>query len=93
MLLKNERRPNSEEPKASVFDWHFYNPPKRYSQKFDRPKKVKSARIYEAHVGISSDKEGVTSYNEFTEKVLPRIAKNGYNIIQLMAVQGGGSEF
>ena len=48
---------------------------------------MKSARIYEAHVGISSDKEGVTTYNELTETVLPRIAANGYNIIQLMAVQ------
>ena len=45
-------------------------------------------RIYEAHIGIASPKEGVTTYTEFTNNVLPRIHKNGYNAIQLMAIQG-----
>lgn len=43
--------------------------------------------IYEAHVGMSSEEQGVASYKEFTSKVLPRIKKAGYNIIQLMAIQ------
>ena len=76
-----------QEPKAKTFDWHFYNPPTRYRQIHDRPKRVASARIYEAHVGIASDKEGITTYAEFRQNVLPRIAKNGYNVIQLMAIQ------
>ena len=42
--------------------------------------------IYETHVGMAQDKEGVGTYNEFREKVLPRIVKAGYNMIQLMAV-------
>ena len=41
---------------ACVLDWVFYNPEKRFQPKFDRPEKVKSMRIYEAHVGIASDK-------------------------------------
>lgn len=43
--------------------------------------------IYEAHVGMSSSEEKVTSYREFTRDVLPRIVAGGYNTIQLMAVQ------
>lgn len=43
--------------------------------------------IYEAHIGMSQDKEGIGSYREFAENVLPRIRDLGYNTVQLMAVQ------
>lgn len=43
--------------------------------------------IYEAHVGMSSEKPQVSSYREFTDSVLPRIKKAGYNTVQLMAIQ------
>ena len=43
--------------------------------------------IYEAHVGMSSEEGKVNSFNEFTAKVLPRIKAEGYNTIQLMAIQ------
>jgi 1,4-alpha-glucan branching enzyme len=43
--------------------------------------------IYEAHVGMSGEEERVHTYREFAEEVLPRIAKLGYQVIQLMAVQ------
>ena len=76
-------------PKQPVYDWHFYN--KRvvaaYKAKFDRPKKPEALRIYEAHIGICSPKEGVSTYVDFTNDVLPRVHKNGYNVIQLMAIQ------
>ena len=42
--------------------------------------------IYESHVGMGQEKEGVGTYKEFAENVLPRIKKLGYNAIQLMAV-------
>jgi 1,4-alpha-glucan branching enzyme len=42
--------------------------------------------IYEAHVGMAQEREGVGSYVEFTENILPRIAAEGYNTLQLMAV-------
>ena len=42
--------------------------------------------IYESHVGMSQEKEGVGTYKEFKENVLPRIKELGYNVIQLMAV-------
>ena len=42
--------------------------------------------IYESHVGMGQEKEGVGTYKEFADNVLPRIKKLGYNAIQLMAV-------
>jgi len=43
--------------------------------------------IYECHVGMAQEKEGIGTYVEFTENILPRIKKAGYNAIQLMAIQ------
>jgi 1,4-alpha-glucan branching enzyme len=43
--------------------------------------------IYEAHVGMGTDEERTGTFKEFTENVLPRIKKAGYNTLQLMAVQ------
>ena len=42
--------------------------------------------IYETHIGMSSEKEGVSTYKEFEKSVLPRIKKAGYNAIQVMAI-------
>jgi 1,4-alpha-glucan branching enzyme len=42
--------------------------------------------IYECHVGMAQEKEGVGTYVEFTENVLPRIKALGYNAIQMMAI-------
>ena len=42
--------------------------------------------IYEAHVGMAQEREGVGTYREFTERILPRIAEGGYNTVQLMAL-------
>ncbi len=49
---------------------------------------VKSGQllIYEAHVGMAQEVEGVGSYLEFADKILPRIKADGYNAVQLMAV-------
>jgi 1,4-alpha-glucan branching enzyme len=43
--------------------------------------------IYECHVGMSQEKEGVGTYEEFMENTLPWIKQLGYNAIQMMAVQ------
>lgn len=42
--------------------------------------------IYEAHVGMAQEKEGIGTYREFAENVLPRVKKQGYNAVQLMAI-------
>ncbi|MFQ3576580.1 MAG: alpha amylase C-terminal domain-containing protein [Cytophagales bacterium] len=43
--------------------------------------------IYECHIGMASEKEGITSYREFAEIIIPRAKRLGYNTLQLMAVQ------
>lgn len=43
--------------------------------------------IYEAHIGMAQEKEGIGSYREFVDNVLPRIKDLGYNALQLMAIQ------
>ncbi|VDN03775.1 unnamed protein product [Thelazia callipaeda] len=73
---------------TTLYHMPFYNPPKtdRYFFKYARPKKPGSLRIYEAHVGISSWEGKVNTYKNFADEVIPRITKQGYNTIQLMAV-------
>jgi len=59
------------------FDWS--------ADRFDAAS-LGSLLIYEAHVGMAQEKEGVGTYAEFTKKILPVIKKDGYNAVQLMAV-------
>jgi len=42
--------------------------------------------IYEAHIGMAQNKEGIGTYGEFEGNILPRVKKTGYNAIQLMAI-------
>ena len=58
------------------------NPPRPAS-----PKRPKELYIYEAHIGMSAEQEGISSYSAFKQHVLPRIVQAGYNAVQLMAVQ------
>ena len=51
------------------------------------PQRPAHPLIYEAHIGMAAEEGKIGSYLEFAEKVLPRIKKLGYNILQLMAIQ------
>ncbi len=46
----------------------------------------KTPFIYECHIGMAQEKGSVGTYKEFTENILPRIKKLGYNTIQIMAI-------
>jgi 1,4-alpha-glucan branching enzyme len=63
--------------------------PKQFPWKGDKFKLVENTDlfIYEGHVGMAQEKEGVGTYKEFTKNILPRIKDAGYNAIQLMAIQ------
>lgn len=60
---------------------------KSYTFKYPRPPRPRNLRIYECHVGMSSEEPKVNSYIEFRDEMLPRIRKLGYNTIQIMAIQ------
>ena len=62
---------------AEPFDWR--------GDSFDIAS-VGSLLIYECHVGMAQEKEGVGTYCKFIKTILPHIKKAGYNTIQLMAV-------
>ena len=49
-----------------------------------RPKK--RLFIYECHIGMAQEEGKLGSYREFTENILPRIHKLGYNTLQIMAI-------
>jgi len=80
------KRVTQELDVSPVYDARFWNPPTKYQFKNKRPPKPQSARIYEAHVGISSPDGRVATYKEFTQNTLPHIHSLGYNVIQLMAI-------
>ena len=42
--------------------------------------------IYECHIGMAQEKEGIGTYREFCDNILPRIKSLGYNTIQIMAI-------
>lgn len=49
-------------------------------------RKVAPLAIYEAHVGMATEDGCIGSYDEFTQNILPRIQRDGYNAVQLMAI-------
>ena len=73
------------------FIGQFWMPPKDYVWANPTPplpgESHEGLRIYEAHVGMAVEEGRVGTYDEFANNVLPRIAKLGYNAVQLMAIQ------
>ncbi|KAH7428429.1 hypothetical protein KP509_09G001300 [Ceratopteris richardii] len=65
-----------EPPPQEIFQWQH-----------ETPEKPKSLRIYECHVGISSKEPKISTFNEFTDNILPYIKESGYNAIQLFGIQ------
>ncbi len=49
--------------------------------------KTSPLMIYECHIGMAQDAERVGTYREFRKQILPRIVADGYNCIQIMAIQ------
>jgi 1,4-alpha-glucan branching enzyme len=78
----------NQDPDTLIFNAQAWYPDQSYSWKNEWiPARKSPPLIYEAHIGMSSEDEKISSYREFRETVLPRIVKGGYNTIQLMAIQ------
>ena len=76
-----------QDPNTGVFSAQVWLP-EAYKWEHSAPKgSDKPLMIYECHIGMISEEKRVSTYNEFREHVLPRIAELGYNAIQLMAIQ------
>ena len=77
-----------QDEQTKVFSAQVWAPEQayRWKQKTFRPKRD-PLLIYECHVGMSQDAEKVGTYNEFRENILPRVVADGYNCLQIMAIQ------
>ena len=73
---------------TKIFSAQVYAPKKPYKFKVKNfQPDVDPLLIYECHIGMAQQEEKVGSYEEFRKNTLPRIAKDGYNAIQIMAIQ------
>ena len=73
---------------TKIFSAQVWNPENPFQFKVDKfVPDTKPLLIYECHIGMSSSEEKVSTYDEFRRTVLPRIVNNGYNCIQIMAIQ------
>ena len=72
---------------SKVYSAQVWLPKKEYKWKRGFRKQVRNPLIYEAHIGMSSEEEKVSTFNEFRLNVLPRVIAGGYNVLQLMALQ------
>lgn len=77
-----------QDPHTNIFSAQVYDPAEPYCFKVTEfVPDLKPLLIYECHIGMAQESEGVGSYDEFRRMILPRIVKDGYNAIQIMAVQ------
>ncbi|MBP5135185.1 MAG: alpha amylase C-terminal domain-containing protein [Paludibacteraceae bacterium] len=73
---------------TKIFSAQVWAPDKPYQFKIDKFKpNTDPLLIYECHIGMATEEEKVGTYREFTQNVLPRVKKAGYNCIQIMAIQ------
>ena len=76
-----------QDPETKMFVAQVWAPEKPYRWKHRGPGKREHPFIYECHIGMSSEEEKVSTFTEFRENVLPKIVRDGYDTIQIMALQ------
>lgn len=74
-----------QDPKSLIFD-AVYTQKGAYEWQHPTPVISGKLRIYECHIGMSTAKEGVSTFDEFRTQVLPRVIAGGYNALQIMAI-------
>lgn len=80
----------TQDTKSYDFAGRIWNPEKPYKwtdKKYDSAEAFENPYVYECHVGMGLEKEGVGTYREFADEILPKIQEQGYNAIQVMAIQ------
>lgn len=77
-----------QDSQTRIFSSRVWEPAERYEFKNKNFKpSTDPLLIYECHIGMATEKERVGTYEEFRLNILPRIKNDGYNAIQLMAIQ------
>lgn len=77
-----------QDENTKIFSAQIWEPENPYTFKKKKFKPATSPLlIYECHIGMATEEEKVGSYEEFRKNILPRIKEDGYNTIQIMAIQ------
>ena len=77
-----------QDQNTKIFSAQVWEPEQQYTFRVKNFKPdVSPLLIYECHVGMAAEDEKVGSYEEFRINILPRIKEDGYNAIQVMAIQ------
>ena len=78
-----------QDPSTKQFAGQIWAPSRRFiwTDGCYKKRKLTTPMIYEAHVGMGQEREGIGTYREFADNNLKRIADLGYNTVQLMAIQ------
>ena len=73
---------------TKIFSAQVWSPeqPYKFKKRTFKPK-TNPLLIYECHIGMAQDAEKVGTYREFKDNVLPRVVADGYNCLQIMAIQ------
>ena len=73
---------------TKIYDCVFWNPEEKDKHKWkyinpveDPEKDDHGVRIYESHVGMSSEGGCINTYRNYVDEMLPRIKEAGYNCI------------
>ena len=75
---------------SPIFDGVYWCPPQPYKWQHAAPARPSDLRIYECHIGMSSEQPKISTYSEFARDVVPYICELGYNAVQIMAVMEHG---
>ncbi len=76
-----------QDPETKAFAAQVWSPAEPYRWKWRKPGRRTHPLIYECHIGMSSEQEKVSTFDEFRREVLPRVKKGGYDVLQVMALQ------
>lgn len=76
-----------QDERTKIFSAQVWAPRKYHWKKEKFTPSRDPLLIYECHIGMAQDAEKVGSYTEFKDNVLPRIVEDGYNAMQVMAIQ------
>lgn len=77
-----------QDDNTKIFSAQVWAPEEPYSFKKKKFKPdTDPLLIYECHIGMATEEYNVGTYSEFRENVLPRVKADGYNAIQIMAIQ------
>ena len=76
-----------QDERTKIFSAQVWAPRKYHWKKDKFTPSRDPLLIYECHIGMAQDAEKVGSYTEFKDNVLPRIVDDGYNAMQVMAIQ------